>query len=103
MLLQKVCAYIRVFFRWEFFFGETATAQENIFFVINWKTSRCEARTWRDVINEFEIDLWPPEELRLISLHINVTRKICQTAVFMLVYTDMNKTYILIISNRSEY
>lgn len=46
-----------VFFRWEFFFRETATAQENLFFVINWKTSRCEARTWRDVINEFEIDL----------------------------------------------
>lgn len=33
MLLQKICAYIRVcFFRWEFFFRETATAQENLFF-----------------------------------------------------------------------
>lgn len=33
MLLQKICAYIRVcFFSWEFFFRETATAQENLFF-----------------------------------------------------------------------
>lgn len=33
MLLQKICAYIRVCFsRWEFFFRETATAQENLFF-----------------------------------------------------------------------
>lgn len=58
MLLQKICAYIRVrFLGGNFSLGKLQLRRKISFLVINWKTSRCEARTWRDVINEFEIDL----------------------------------------------
>lgn len=74
-----------------------------ILLVINCKISRCAVRAWRDVINEFEIRPLTCRRTASDKLHINVPRKICQIVVFKLVYKDMNKTYILIISNRSEY